>query len=99
VIELLIVLLISGNAYQYIENSNLENELATVKEANKTNANTIGNFSASLKGCSDKLSNWSNKESAWEVERESSAERLQELERAIDSSDWGDCRIPDNLEF
>ena len=98
-IELLIVLLISGNAYQYIENNQLEIKYEKAIEANKSNGHTIANFSASLKECSDKLTDWDNKETAWQAQRESSAERLEELQRAIDSSDWGECRIPANLEF
>lgn len=98
-IELLIVLLVGGNAYQYIENDHLKTEISELQEANQANANTIDNFSASLEECSDIVTRWRGKESEWQAQRESSRERLIELERIIDSSDWGQCRIPSDLEF
>ena len=98
-IEFVFTLSILGNAWQWVINERQSETIETIKQVNKSNAITVNNFKTSLTECSNKLSSWHNQEQAWQQEREQKAVELGELQAIVDSSDWGDCRSPVNLEF
>lgn len=97
--EFILTISILGNAWQWVINEKQSDTIAIIKQVNKDNAVTVNNFKTSLDECGNKLANWQSQEHTWQVERELSRERLNELERDITDNDWGDCRSRINLEF
>ena len=91
-IELLLVASVLGNAWQYVVNDDL-------KEVNASNLVAVKDFSASLSECSDRLVSWKRKEQEWQQQEIKTEVQLNELESSVNDGDWGDCRVPANLEL
>ena len=91
-IELLLVASVLGNAWQYVVNDDL-------KEVNTSNLAAVKDFSTSLSECSDRLVSWKRKEQEWQQQEIKTEVQLNELESSVNDGDWGDCRVPANLEL
>jgi hypothetical protein len=98
-IELFLVISLFANAFQYHQNEKIESEYKTIIEVSNINADIVESTATSLNECTAKLANWQNKEDAWNAAREANRLDREELESRINSSGWGDIRIPDSLEF
>ena len=91
-IELLLVGSVLVNAWQYVVNDDL-------KEVNASNVAAVKDFRGSRGECSDRLVNWKRKEALWQIQEAKTEEELNELDASINSSTWGDCRVPVDLEL
>tara|TARA_R110000851_G_scaffold129651_1_gene262754 strand:+ start:34798 stop:35085 length:288 start_codon:yes stop_codon:yes gene_type:complete len=91
-IELLLVVSVLGNAWQYVVNDDL-------KEVNVSNVAAVKDFSVSLGECSDRLVKWKRREQEWQQQEIKTEVQLNELESSVSDGDWGDCRVPVDLEL
>jgi iron uptake system EfeUOB component EfeO/EfeM len=98
-IELLFVISLLGNGWQYLENQDKAETIQTIKKVNSDNAHIVSDISANLKECSTKLANWNSKESNWESQRKLDQQRIKELSDTVAISNWDGCRSPVDLEL
>lgn len=91
-IEFLFVLSVAGNTWQWLVNDE-------IKRVNKENAAITRDFESSLTKCSGKLADWQHKESQWEKQRATTERELDKLTAVINADNWGDCRLPVNVDF
>ena len=98
-LELIFGISVLFNAWQYVENDNLSEQVEKAVSVNTSNRAVVNGFSVSLAECSDKLINWKNKELEWKDQAVKTEVQLNELDTSVSSNDWGDCRVPADLEL
>ena len=98
-IEIILIISVLGNAWQYVTNDDLSEKIKQVQSVNASNSKAVSEFSVSLDQCSERIAKWKRKESEWQIQSEQTEVKLDELETSINASDWGDCRVPSDMEI
>ena len=98
-IEIILIISVLGNAWQYVTNDDLSEKIKQVKSVNASNSKAVSEFSVSLDQCSERIAKWKRKESDWKIQSEKTEVKLDELETNINASNWGDCRVPVDMEI
>tara|TARA_R110002153_G_scaffold80549_1_gene204642 strand:+ start:189 stop:488 length:300 start_codon:yes stop_codon:yes gene_type:complete len=98
-IEIILIISALGNAWQYVANDDLSEKIKQVQSINASNSKAVSEFSESLDQCSKRIEKWKRKESQWRIQSEKTEVKLDELETNINASDWGDCRVPVDMEI
>jgi TolA-binding protein len=98
-IEIILGISMLFNALQYVANDDLSEKINQVQSVNASNSKAVSEFSQSLDQCSERIAKWKRKESEWQIQSEKTEVKLDELETNINDSDWGDCRVPVDMEI
>jgi TolA-binding protein len=98
-IEIILIISVLGNAWQYVTNDDLSEKIKQVQSINASNSKAVSEFSQSLDQCSERIAKWKRKEFDWKIQSEQTEVKLDELETSINANDWGDCRVPIDMEI
>ena len=98
-IEIILIISVLGNAWQYVTNDDLSEKIKQVQSVNASNSKAVSEFSESLDQCSERIAKWKRKESEWQIQSEQTEVKLDELETSINANDWGDCRVLVDMEI